>query len=131
MTHAEKVDAFARELEQRGFWLSNAIPPFTRLLWKLGYEVPPPYFLLFRTAVLHAGAAFGLVFGGGAGAVLYIADEMPLFVWPLSVVISGAFFGLGMACFWAFQRRRLGLPRWSEYHGAAQQGGATVTRSAM
>jgi len=118
MTHAEKVDSFARELGQRGFWRSNAIPPFTRLLWKLGYEVPPPYFLPFRTAVLHAGAFFGLGFGGVAGAVLCFVHGMPLFIWPFSVLISGASFGPCMACFWAIQRRRLGLLRWSEYRGA-------------
>ena len=63
MTHQEKLAHFEKHLKERGFWKSNAKPPVFWLLWKLGIEVPPPYFLSFglsdggrgRTKLAHPG----------------------------------------------------------------------------
>ena len=120
MTHEEKLAHFERELEKHGMWKSNAKPPMFWLLWKLGVEVPPPYFLSFPQAMLIAGAPFGLLMGLALGAALsFFLDGRSAFViWSaiaFAAVSSGALFGVCMAFVWGWQRDKLQLPRWREY----------------
>jgi hypothetical protein len=63
MTHKQKVAHFKQLLRDRGYWRSNAIPPACQLLWLLGFETPPPYFLSFWTGVAVAGVPYGSING--------------------------------------------------------------------
>jgi hypothetical protein len=114
VTHSEKVSCFEQLLRKRGYWLSNAIPPASRLLWKLGIEAPPPYFLSFTTGALVSGLSFGLIFGA----------INSLFIWPANIsntrafvqtAIASIFFGLAMATFWRSQAQSLKLPPWNDF----------------
>lgn len=122
MTHAEKLAHFEKQLEERGYWKANAEPPVFRLLWKLGVEVPPPYFLSFGQAWIVAGAPFGFLMGlFCVGLFSFFSDSaMALFFWPsvgASALTCGTLFGLCMAFWWGRQRDQLGLPSWQEYPG--------------
>ena len=118
MTHNEKLQHFEAELRSRGFWISNACPPAMRLLWRMGYQVAPPYFLPFGIAWLTSGALFWLGFGALAGLFVYSTAPIPLVTWLVIAGTAGFFFGLFMALFWLVQRRRLHLPSWGEYPGS-------------
>ena len=114
MPHEQKVAAFEQLLRERGFWVSNAIPPACRLLWRLGYMVPPPCFLSFPIAALAAGIPFAVLYGA----------FMWMIVWPANVTLAhaltsstfaGVFYGLAMATFWRIRRKQLQLPSWDEF----------------
>ncbi len=114
MTHEQKVAAFEKQLRDRGYWISNAIPPACRLLWRMGFKVPPPCFLPFPVAALSAGIAFALIY----------AIFMWLFVWPanitpqgalISATAAGVLYGLAMAAFWHIRAKQLDLPPWKDF----------------
>jgi Family of unknown function (DUF6404) len=112
MTHREKVACFEQLLKDRGYWISNAIPPACRLLWRIGFETPPPYFLSFSVGVLSAGLPFGILWG----AVMWLwPDERSSESVLVSSALVGLFFGLSMAIFWRLQARSLGLPAWGNF----------------
>ena len=52
MTHRQKVDHLIEELGRQGVGTYAVAPPLFRLLWALGLEVPPPFFLGFRRLTL-------------------------------------------------------------------------------
>ncbi len=114
MTHREKVACFEKLVRERGDWVSNAIPPACRLLWRMGFETPPPSFLSFPVAALSAGVAFAVVYGA----------FMWLFVWPANVTLShvltsstgaGVIYGLAMATFWHVRAKQMQLPSWDDF----------------
>ena len=115
VTHEEKVEHFEADLRSRGFWIINACPPAMRVLWRFGYQIPPPYFLPFGIAWLTSGTGFGLGFGVLGGLFVYFTALVPLAALIISAAIAGSLFGFFMALFWFVQRRRLGLPSWREY----------------
>ncbi len=120
MTHQDKLAHFDALLEERGLWKSNAKPPAFWLLWKLGFEVPPPYFLAFTQAWIGAGVSFGLPFGVAAGLIRYflVGGWKAFSLWSFMAfagVAGGTAFGLCMAYIWGWQREKLDLPPWSEF----------------
>jgi hypothetical protein len=119
MTHAEKVACFEKLVRDRGYWVSNAIPPVWRLLWRWGYKTPPPCFLSFPVAALSAGIAFAIVYG----------IFMWLVVWPANVAltraltsstIAGILYGLAMATYWRIRAKQLELPAWDDFPRSKQ-----------
>jgi Family of unknown function (DUF6404) len=112
MTHDQKVEEFKRILRLRGYWLSNAIPPMWRLLWKLGFKTPPPYFLPFLTGAIYAGSFF-------IGSLLVSRWFISWFI-PKSIdlsdlviiAVSGIFFGVSMSMTWRGASQKLHLPSW-------------------
>ncbi|MEQ9453843.1 MAG: DUF6404 family protein [Phycisphaeraceae bacterium] len=114
MTHSEKVACFEGLLRERGFWIANAIPPATRLLWRLGFKVPPPYFLSFWVLFFWSGGFFGVFWSFWMWLIMW-RGVMPV---PMMVVIGGLMgvaFGLIMAINSRRQARRLGLPAWDVF----------------
>lgn len=131
MTHREKVECFEQLLRNRGYWISNAIPPVSRLLWLLGLQTPPPYFLSFWAGALTAGIPFGVLWG----------TFMWLFLWPTDRSVGAAigssaaaatFFGVFMAMFWRAQAKKLGLCSWDTFpqSASAASSGAVVDHPA-
>jgi Family of unknown function (DUF6404) len=127
MTHKEKVANFKQLLRERGYWRSNAIPPIYQLLWLLGFEIPPPYFLSFWTGVAVAGIPYGCFMGLLMGISSYVvpsyfssdlSNEFSVFtaVRPIVIgILTGFGFGLLMAIFWRRQAQKLRLPTWENF----------------
>jgi hypothetical protein len=123
MTHHEKVANFRQLLRERGYWRSNAIPPAFQLLWLLGFETPPPYFLPFWTGVVVAGVPFGFFMGVFNYFFNYFISAP--FIVTLSAgslvsamstsVFFGLPFGLLMAMFWRRKSQKLQLPDWDNF----------------
>ena len=119
MTHQEKLEAMYRHMAVLGVSKSTAAPPAWRLLWRLGFEVPPPVFAPFAANALAMGAFFGLFWGVGMWAMLWARQGMPLALMATSALAAGTLFGLVMAAYYRHLARKHGLPAWAEYAGAA------------
>lgn len=120
MTYREKLTHFQEDLRRRGMWRSNALPPAFWWLVKLGFEVPPPYFVSFGRAWLTAGVPFGILFGLSLVVMVWLLRPGWAAVFTgsgvaFAAVGSGTLFGLCMALAWGWQRDRMKLPRWQEY----------------
>ena len=98
-------------LKATGMWRSNYEPPIVRLLWKIGAEIPPPHFLPFWKVTVFGG----LWFGGVWGAIMWLTSGMP---WPAALTtagVAGIGFGLAMATYYAYGRRKRRLPDWKTF----------------
>ena len=118
MTHQDKVDHLIEELGQQGIGPYTVAPPLFRLLWRLGLEVPPPFFLGFRQLTLLLGISFGVLWG--AIMWLWVWRELGLVgslaVGVPSTVLAGLLFGVIMALFFRWRAGRLELPSsWKDY----------------
>jgi hypothetical protein len=118
MTHRDKVARFEQLLKDRGYWVSNAIPPAWRLLWRFGFKAPPPYFLSFPIGALSAGLPFGIVWGAFMWLIFWWV--MPPWVMIVMASLAAVIFGLAMAAFWRIQSHRLGLQSWQQFPDGKQ-----------
>ena len=119
MTHRQKVDHLIEGLGKQGVDSDKAAPPLFRLLWKLGLDLPPPFFLSFGKLALMMGTCFGVL-------------EIPLWViltclslsteeTVLVAVSTGAAYGLAMAWYLRSKAAQLGLPSSWEAYPEAQR----------
>ncbi len=125
MLLAEKIEYFKADFSKRGINEYVAAPPPWRLAWKLGFDVPPPYFWAFSQLVLYGGGQLAIVgvviagiaetlFGWSPGDVL--VSIVVLF--PITAILVGVPFGLCVAPYYRHTARKLNLPPWDEYpHG--------------
>lgn len=110
----EKRDAALKLLAATGIWPSNYAPPFVRLLWRFGLNVPPPHFGSFWGNASFMGTFFAIAWGAFMWVVVWPRRDLP---WPLALAAAGAagvMFGLGMASYYAYGKRRHKLPSWKE-----------------
>jgi len=116
MTHNEKLDLMFRDLAQRGVGRWTFAPPVYRLLWKLGFEVPPPLFSSFNHLLIVQGTTFGTLWGFSTWLLLFtFFPVFPAWIFLLLAIPAGVLFGLCMAAIYRWQARSLKLPNWSEY----------------
>jgi len=101
-------------LAATSIWTSNALPPYFRILRKLGATPRPPHYLGFWRAVV----ATGLWFGAGWTVMMYLliwrSQGIPLAVMGLIAPLVGLFFGLCMATYYAKGRKKHGLTPWQD-----------------
>lgn len=115
MTHARKVEAYKRLMEEKGIAPSTAVPPLWELLWSWGIHLPPPLYMRFLPLALCGGAFFGVIFGafawlmGNRGFRTMSLDEA-----GVVALLAGTFFGLSVAWFTRRMARKHGLGLWSE-----------------
>ena len=101
-------------LEKTGIWRSNYAPPFVRLLWRLGIDVPPPHFATFAGSACVAGGFFGALWGLFMWLFVWSNSGMMAMNAAVAALITGVFFGLAMASYYAYGRYRYKLPSWHE-----------------
>jgi len=94
-------------------WRCNYEPPYLRALWRIGLELPPPHFVPFSRIVISAMTWFSTTWG--AFMWLFIWSEQGVTV--ISAVsiscVAGLFFGVAMAMYYAYGRRKYRLPEWT------------------
>ncbi len=122
MNHRQKVDRLVEELGQQGIDSYTAAPPLFRLLWMLGLDIPPPFFLGFHKLALVMGTFFAVLEGPLWGILMWLSlwqGEIPA---PIAValtgfeaVLAGVAFGLVMAWYLRRKSAQLGLPSWEDY----------------
>jgi hypothetical protein len=121
MTHRQKVKRLIADLRKQGMSPYTVAPPLFRLLWALGFKVPPPLFLGFLTLTLLTGASFGILWGVVMWQLQWQAWHVPL---GLKVIIAtgvGLMFGLYMATYFRWKAKHLRLPPWDSYPREYQQ----------
>ncbi len=101
-------------LAATGMRPSNYSPPLFRFLWWLGLDVPPPHFASFWSNALGTGLFFGPVWGAAMWVLFSLQVNVPLQTLVLVVGGAGGSFGLVMAAYYAYGRRKYALPAWRE-----------------
>lgn len=115
MTHQEKLEALYTHADSLGLSRASVAPPAWRLMWRFGWEVPPPMFLGFWPLALGSGFAFGTLWGL---AMALMSLYTPLYISWKASALAGACFGLMFAAFMRVRVVRYNLPAWSQYTGA-------------
>jgi hypothetical protein len=115
MTHAEKVVYYIRDMQRRGVGPYTSAPPLFRLLWRLGLEVPPPFFLGFWSVLLVSGALFALGWGSCMWCWFGLPSGGMLALHVAVSLLAGLAFGACMAAFSRWTARRYDLPPWDRY----------------
>lgn len=112
METTTRRDVALQMLAATGMWRSNFEPPLVRLLWRLGVDVPPPHFAPFRGSALTAGGCFAFAWGLFMWLFVWRSQGISITVSLISAVIAGAIFGIAMASYYAYGRKRYALPPW-------------------
>jgi hypothetical protein len=115
MTHREKVDYLISDLTQRGIKRRTIAPPHWRMVWKLGWLIPPPHFMGFFALTLLCGSLPCLLlelFMWFMGRSYGLNGRLILL---LSGGASGVLCGLIGAASFRLQAAKLGLPPWERY----------------
>jgi hypothetical protein len=99
------------DLAQRGVGAFTVAPPFFRLLWALGVELPPPLFLGFITLTVVMGGFFAASWG----VLMWLAWQLSAPAVAAAAGGAGLLFGLSMAVYYRVKAAELGLPSWSDY----------------
>ncbi len=101
-------------LAKTGIWPSNYAPPLFHLLWSLGMNVPPPHFIRFVSIVIFMVAFFGGVLSLFVSPMLWSTTGISGTQVLIFGVLTGLAFGLAMASYYAYGRRKHQLPGWNE-----------------
>lgn len=111
-----KRDAALAIMARTGIWESNYYPPIVRLLWRAGFRIPLPHFISFGSVAMASGLFFGTAWGGLMVLALWNTQSM-LVPALLAALGAGLCFGLSMATYYAYGRRKHQLPLWHELPG--------------
>lgn len=114
MDIASKRTAALELLAKTGMRRSIYEPPLLRLLWKLGFDVPPPHFSSFARNFVFEGVYFGVTWGvpWWLFTQFFLAGSIAIF-WPACG--AGLFFGFFMAAYYAYGARKHGITRWHAF----------------
>jgi hypothetical protein len=114
VTAREKIDAAVNDLLSRGVSWHTAAPPHYRLMWAMGWYVPPMLFQSFVGIFVFNAVVGGMVFA--AMAWFFERHHSPVELMLTLGPIGGAAMGLVLATVSRFHTWRLGLPRWADYN---------------
>jgi Family of unknown function (DUF6404) len=95
-------------LAATGMRKSNYAPPLFRLLWRAGFDIPPPHFMSFGARALLLGGFFGV----GWGFFMALFMKVRPVALMLASLAAGLLFGCAMAAYHAYERRKHRLPAW-------------------
>jgi hypothetical protein len=115
MTFEEKTETLIKDLQKRGVSPYTTAPPLFRLLWAIGLQVPPPFFLGFLTLTLLSGVFFGVFWGAFMWVIQWQWWIIPVEGAIGASAAAGLFFGLAMAAYYRWKAVKLGLPSWNKY----------------
>ena len=104
-------------LDGKGLPRGTSAPLLYRLLWKLGFRVPPPLMMGLVPNALLMGGFFGPVWGLMMWLMLWRRSQMPVGMVLLAAVLAGVLFGLSMGLYGRWNARRRGIPLWRDFQG--------------
>jgi hypothetical protein len=109
--HAQREHAI-RVLAQAGIGPSSYAPPLLWLLWRCGAKVPPMQFIGFGKIAILSGAWFGACWGAIMWLRPWSQQGMDARLALFGACGAGLCFGLFMAGYYAWQRKKYCLPTW-------------------
>jgi Family of unknown function (DUF6404) len=118
MKNDAKRAAALKMLEATGMWRSNYAPPLFQIMWRMGADVPPPHFVGFAAITLLMGGFFGVLWGLFMWFVLWSGSGASIGLAVFASSFAGLAFGLCMAAYYSYGRRKHKLPRWNELNAA-------------
>lgn len=99
-------------LKRMGYPRGRADPPSTLVLRALGINVRPLPFEPFWRTVLWNAAWFTLFWGLAMWFWRWRDEGMVVAAAVIVSLLTGLFFGVSMACYTAYSRKKYGLPSW-------------------
>jgi hypothetical protein len=117
MTHAgyeRKFNAAAAELRGAGIWRDNAIPLHFKIARKLGFELRPHFYESFAKVVIVYGVNFAVSWGFLMHIMIWRGQARPVLVQIITSVLTGMFYGFGMAFWMRRMRTQKGLSAWDD-----------------
>jgi hypothetical protein len=115
LTHNEKTIHLIEALRERGVGQYTTAPPHYRLLWRLGWETPPPMFQRFLPQFIASGTYFAVTWGPLMWLFQWRYQDISVADAMITSVGTGAIFGLAMAIYFRWKARNFGLPEWEAY----------------
>ena len=104
-------------LDGKGLPRGTSAPLLYRLLWKLGFRVPPPLMMGLVPNALLMGGFFGPVWGLLMWLMLWRRSQMPVGMVLQAMVLAGVLFGLSMGMYGRWIAGRHGIPHWRDFQG--------------
>lgn len=114
MTFKQKKERAITIMKSKNMWKSSYAPPLIQGLWKLGLKIPPLPFMPFWQTTLITGVSFGLVFGIFMWFSVWEHKGMTLSLAISTSFMTGILFGVTMAIFNLWLKKRNNLPKWNE-----------------
>lgn len=108
-----KRDAALAIMAKTGILKSNYYPPIVDLLWRMGIAMPLPHFVSFGRAALVSGSFFGTAWGVLMSLTVWAGNFRPAAAVLVSLA-AGTAFGVSLAGYYAYGRRKHKLPLWHE-----------------
>ena len=99
-------------MQRKGFSRSATEAPYRQVFRALGFQVRPMPVESFWRVVLVCGGGFAPFWGLAMWFWRWRDEGMR---WPIAILVAlltGFFFGLSMACYMAYTRKKHGLPTW-------------------
>jgi hypothetical protein len=112
MSFETKKEQALAILAKTGIWESNYAPPALKALWVLGFKIPPPHFARFGPTAISLGVTFGVLYGLLMWLFVWSHQRMSPLVAIIASLFAGVFFGLLMAAYYAYGKRKYKLPDW-------------------
>ncbi|WP_312736179.1 DUF6404 family protein [Stenotrophomonas sp.] len=109
-----KVQAALRHLDLAGVHRRHSAPPLHRLLWRMGFNAPPPILASVASNALLMGSWFTVGWGVLMWLLVWRNTHMPAGGAVFSALLAGVLFGLLMAVVMRVMRLRRGLPLWRD-----------------
>lgn len=113
MDHTEKINRWQQFAKSKG-WKSTYPAPHEWIVIKLtGKECTPSFFWPSWILAILFGFSWGIFWAVFMRFTVW--QDKTLFQIAVPSIICGFFFGIGMAAFHLYQKRKCGLTTWEEF----------------
>ncbi|PHM54525.1 DUF6404 family protein [Xenorhabdus sp. KK7.4] len=112
MTFEQRKARAIAIMESKKMWRSNYAPPLLRMLWKMGFKIPPFPFASFWQIVILTGPWFGLGWGLLMWSFVWRSEGMSPTSAINTSIFAGVFFGIFTAIYHRWIKKRNDLPDW-------------------
>lgn len=103
-------------LQKAGIAPNSYAPLAVLMLWRFGFDCPPPHMARFASVVLAMGGCFAVVL---AAAMWLFAQShsstLQGLLWLWIAIGAGVAFGFGMAIRYAVARAKHKIPLWKDF----------------
>lgn len=110
----EKQQKALELLAAKGMKPAHYDPPLIRLLGRMGLQVPPPHFQSFPLGALVFGGYFSLIWGLFMWLFVWPGQQVTLASAAPSILSVGVLFGVILAGWYQYSRRKHQLPDWKD-----------------
>lgn len=112
-TNPKRIAAL-KLLEATGIWRSNYAPPLLHLLWRMGFDMPPPHFASFAANTLLMGGVFGVLWGLVMWFAMWSGTGVSIGLALFAASFAGLMFGIVMAMYYSYGKSKHKLPNWKD-----------------